>query len=100
MHTPVFIKMDARDLLLLSEGVCHQLDIISYHPDVVAQKAARPKKVKAPASRVCLLQSMNVRSGQSSLVPVHVEATTDLQVDDSLLQPTEDGIAHVRVSNT
>ena len=38
MRTPVFIKMDARDPLLLSEGVCHQLGIISYDPGVVPQK--------------------------------------------------------------
>ena len=31
---PVYIKMDAHDQLLLSEGVCHQLGIIAYHADV------------------------------------------------------------------
>ena len=30
----VYIKMDSRDPLLLSEGVCHQLGIISYHQEV------------------------------------------------------------------
>ena len=34
MLTPIYIKMDAPELLLLSEGVCRQLGIISYHPDV------------------------------------------------------------------
>ena len=32
--TRVYIKMDAHDELLLSEGVCRKLGIISYHPDV------------------------------------------------------------------
>ena len=30
MRTAVYIKMDSHDSLLLSEGVCHQLGIISY----------------------------------------------------------------------
>ena len=31
MTTPVYIKMDAHDQLLLSEGVCRQLGILQYH---------------------------------------------------------------------
>ena len=34
MHTPVYVKMDAHDQLLLSEGVCRQLSILLYHHDV------------------------------------------------------------------
>ena len=34
MKTPIYVKIDAFDQLLLSEGVCRQLGIISYHPDV------------------------------------------------------------------
>lgn len=34
MVTPVYIKMDAHEPLLLSEGVCRQLGIIHYHPSV------------------------------------------------------------------
>ena len=34
MKTPVYVKMNASEPLLLSEGMCHQLGIISYHPDV------------------------------------------------------------------
>ena len=41
MQTPVYIKMNAHDQLLLSEGVCRQLGIISYHPDVRAAKARK-----------------------------------------------------------
>ena len=32
--TPVYIKTDAHEQLLLLEGVCRQLDILQYHPDV------------------------------------------------------------------
>ena len=38
MKTSVYIKMDAYDQLLLSEGVCRQLGIISYHSDVYPGK--------------------------------------------------------------
>ena len=31
MCTPVYIKMDAQDQLLLAKGVCKQLEIVSYH---------------------------------------------------------------------
>ena len=34
IKTPVYIKMDAHDQLLLSEGVCRQLEILHYHPSV------------------------------------------------------------------
>ena len=34
MTTTVYVKMDARDQLLLSEGVCSQLGILHYHPSV------------------------------------------------------------------
>ena len=35
MRIPVYIKMDAREPLLLSEGICRQLGIIAYHPNVL-----------------------------------------------------------------
>lgn len=34
LTTPVYIKMDTLEPLLLSEGVCRQLGILQYHPDV------------------------------------------------------------------
>ena len=34
MCTPVYAKMDAKDQLLLSEGVCSQLHILTYYPAV------------------------------------------------------------------
>ena len=36
MRTPVYVKFDAAEPLLLPEGVCWQLGIITYHPDVWA----------------------------------------------------------------
>lgn len=67
IHTPIYIKMDAHDQLLLSEGVCRQLGIISYHKDVEkwrgGKKPAAPprvpmtstKEVKVPVVRVNLV---------------------------------------------
>ena len=34
MKTTVYVKMDAQDQLLLSEGVSRQLRIVTYHPSV------------------------------------------------------------------
>ena len=34
MCTPVYVKMDAPESLLLSEGVCRQLGKVSYHPNL------------------------------------------------------------------
>ena len=34
MCTPVYVKMDAQDPMLLSEGVCRQLGIIAYHTSI------------------------------------------------------------------
>ena len=38
MRTPIYLKMDSREQLLLSEGVCRQLGKISYDPDVTSRK--------------------------------------------------------------
>ena len=38
MKTPVYVKMDAKEQLLLSEGVCRQLGIVTYHREVVPGK--------------------------------------------------------------
>lgn len=34
MKTPMYVKIDAPEPLLLSEGVCRQLGLISYHPSL------------------------------------------------------------------
>ena len=48
MTTPVYIKMDAHNQLLLSEGVCRQLGIIHYRPNVERRRGGR--KTTQPAS--------------------------------------------------
>ena len=44
MCTPVYIKADAHDQLLLSEGVCRQLGILHYHPSVEPWRGGRARK--------------------------------------------------------
>ena len=55
MKTSVYIKMDAYDQLLLSEGVCRQLGIISYHSDVYPGK--RKQRI---TTRQTMLQAQTV----------------------------------------
>lgn len=47
MKTPIYTKMDAPESLLLAEGVCRQLNIITYHPDVVGSPTGSPVGVKS-----------------------------------------------------
>jgi hypothetical protein len=49
MRTPVYVKMDARDPLLLSESVCHQLGIIKYQ--CRCRPACNPQLIGCSCSR-------------------------------------------------
>ena len=42
MLTLVYIKLDAPEQLLVSEGVCRQLKIFAYHPNVISQESNPP----------------------------------------------------------
>ena len=48
VNTPVYIKVDAPEPLLLSEGVCRQLKVISYHPLVSGKKPRKPLGAAEP----------------------------------------------------
>ena len=65
--TAVYVKMDALKQLLLSEGVCRQLGILIYHPDVqpgsgdkkqLKAKAQKVSECKVPMVRVQLIQDV------------------------------------------
>ena len=64
IETRVYVKIDAHDDLLLSEGVCRQFGIISYHPDVKVKGTPQPKangeeqSATVTTIRVHLLQSV------------------------------------------
>ena len=46
MRTPIYIKVEAADKLLLGEGVCRQFKIITYHPLVSSKKTRKENKVR------------------------------------------------------
>ena len=80
MRTPVYIKMDAREPLLLSEGVCHQLGIIKYHPSVGASPPSKtesvPSDAHVPAVRVKLILSVRIPPMKSTVIPVQLMGTS------------------------
>jgi len=47
MNTLVYVKMDAHDDLLLSEGVCWHLGIVTYHPSILNQAAKQNQESHA-----------------------------------------------------
>lgn len=49
MKTPVYVKMDTHEPLLLSEGVCRQMGIITYHPEVKPRKVEHVGSAKREA---------------------------------------------------
>ena len=119
--TLVYVKIDARDELLLSEGVCRQLGIISNHPDVKVRSGPQHKAndeeqpATVPTIRVHLLQSVRVPAGRSAVVPVQLKGGNlnrqpmlmerDPAIEESIGLPledatSEDGIAHLELSNS
>lgn len=128
MCTPVYIKMDAREQLLLSEGVCRQLNIVKYHPDVELWRGGRKQSrnlkateqegrdVTVPTVRLSLVQSIRLPPGKSTHVEVQpgpslsekpllleydctVEETLGVQIPDALLQPSEERRARLVMTN-
>ena len=103
--TPVYIKMDAVDQLLLSEGVCRQLEMVTFHPKVERWRGCSKKSSKSsssspstqepltpeptqtsattearvPAIRVNLIQSVHFLPHQSQVVEVSLNSQEDLQ---------------------
>ena len=75
MCTPVYLKMDVHNTPLLSEGVCHQLGIISYHPSVVLQQPTKKQQVFSTVPTVCvqLVHSVCLPPQQMIMVTVQVE---------------------------
>ena len=92
MHTAIYVKMDAFDDLLLSGGVCRQLGIVEYHPQVDANKPNDDAAVEAPPStlsvRIQLVQSVRLAPRSSTLVSVKLE-NHDLR-GALLLEQTDD----------
>ena len=112
MNTTIYVKMDAYDQLLLSEGVCRQLGIIQYHPAVrpwterrrgpgveVGQKsdtevdAGEAEDLEdrstsiVPTVRVKLLQTVSILPRQRTMAMVKIVGDTTSS-QSLLLDPT------------
>ena len=75
MKTPIYLKMDAREALLLSEGVCRQLGIVNYHSHVSPGNAHREKTagdVLVPTMRVQLVETLKLRPQESVMAGVRL----------------------------
>ena len=75
MKTDVYVKMNASEQVLLSEGVCGQLGIATYHSDVEAPPPSTQEAdvaVCVPAVRIQLVQSVKLplRPDQSIIADV------------------------------
>ena len=79
VNTPVCLKMDSAEELLLSEGVCRQLHIIRYHSDMMSEKNAAKKSSSdcvVPLTQMRWTQSACVLPNQSRMVAVELEEAT------------------------
>ena len=121
MKTTVYIKMDACDQLLLSEGVCRQLGIVTYHPSLLPRDTSDgtcEADTLVPSVRVSLVQTLKIPANRSALVPVRVECTpqqgnlpmfvegregiekeTGLVVEDAVVSTTADCLAQLVITN-
>lgn len=123
MNTPVYVRREVKDP---SEGICRQLGIIVYHPEVGLLKnlvkdphGSRAKVAHVPMVRVYLNKTVNVLPHQSlevsvrvdrqyskGVTPLLVELIADLEhalgvhVDEALIRTSDDGLASLVVSNT
>ena len=89
----VYIKMNAPDQLLLLEGVCRQLGIVTYHPSLcrpdiaqshsVCKPESSTKTTLVPCVHVSLVKSLKLPPSQSAVVPVRVEG--DLRYADQTM---------------
>ena len=129
LNTPVYLRKEAQDQLLLSEGVSRQLGIISYHRDVHSfkQLVKDPHSVRAksegfeaqvPLVRVHLVQVVSMMPHQSMGVTVRLDGSYDNRdtlmvepscelsdtagvcLEEALINASNDGFAYLVLSNT
>ena len=128
MKTPVYLKIDAKEQLLLSEGVCRQLGIVRYHEQV--SPGDKQETVYVPMVRVQLVQTVKLRPNERVIAEVRLvgegvggggqefrDSTTErsmilLESDEelgmkigaritaSLVKPSADGVTQVLISNS
>ena len=115
LTTMVYVKMDAIDQLLLSEGVCRQLGIVTYHPSLISRKT-RKEVAAVPSIRVSLVQSLKLPPSQSALVPIRLDTCavkedqtllvggqllekTGLVLENAVVNASRDGTPHLVITN-
>lgn len=98
VRTPVYIKMDSPIPLLLSEGVCCQLGIISYHPDVQPAGKGTQKYVAVPGQQMATSQSQDQPNEHHENEELVQDGTTPptLHKTEPVLQPSENAAGHKR----
>ena len=117
LTTTVHIKMDANTQLLLSEGVCRQFGIITYHPSLTSGRKKNQKETTiVPSIRVRLIQALKLPPSQSAVVPIRVDSCTEegqtllvegqhlsedtgLVLEDALVRTSPEGAALLVISN-
>ncbi len=88
MCTPVYVKMDAPEQLLLSEGVCRQLGIVTYHPSLgVGPSVDVSPMTQLQTVRIRLVDTVRIPPLQSAVVQLETEGRTELK-GPVLLEPT------------
>ena len=91
MRTPAYVKMDAKEPLLLSEGVCRQLQAVEYHPSVTVTSAPHGK---CPSANTTPPIPATVKLVRPVRVPPCSSVVASVQVDgvkgDVLLEPVEE----------
>ena len=97
----VYVKMDAVDQLLLSEGVCQQLNLLTYHPDVEVWRGGRQKQAQQAKTDDTRVPTVCVKLVFSvCILPLHalaVQVSTDGRHSKDLIveTKTEPAIIHV-----
>ena len=74
MKIPVYVKADVPTQLLLGEGVCRQLQIITYHPSILTPgRSCRPKgeSERSPNTDTCSPSQTNSSPGPEPTQQVH-----------------------------
>ena len=116
ISTPVYIKMDAADQLLLSEGLCRQLGVVTYDKDVEMEEAqlkSGGESAKVPIVRVKLVESLRLQPRKSALARVELEdgqslsgpilfessQSDDVQLEGSLVHQRDGKSAVVMFTN-
>ena len=87
MKTAVYVKMDAPEDLLISEGVCRQLGILTYHPEVQPFKVRRAEKIddireNTEQQAVCQVLMVRVRLVHGLRLLPNQHTVVEVEFDD------------------